>query len=512
MKLPLDATLANIRQTLRTRSGLDAAELDRLAVALAFLPDEAEGDDASMSAGPPVAAAVDWDAVDRFDDGPIFTPLLTLLQGPCDAEGQTAGLQGLLRRGYLRLQRRFRSCGQDWTRTLAGLLERAPASMGAVGAAEGRVLPIEVEIGAPVGASQGEPISWVINREADRQNNANARLAGAPGSGKSQFLLHLLAQIADASADTGFIFFDYKGDLATNRAFVERTGATIIDAQHEPVPVNPFQLPDGMSTRLAPRGFAEVFQSVSPNIGPVQLELLTQAMEQAYDAAADGDATYPTLAQVHEAVTAIYAREGRNADSVTANLRSLAELGLFAERSQFSFGQIFGARWVIDLSGLGTLRDFVAFVLLQFLSQAVVGLADAPFDRNHKTRALRGIVAVDEAHYYLRGRCGPLLQLIRVGRSKGVPVFLSSQSLEDFRHYTELNEFLPNSFLLRHGIVQDARTVAGALGLSSMTVARRVAERAAALEQFEAFTPLTVQGEEAPAAVKLIPFFESVHP
>ena len=276
MKLPLDATLANIRQTLRTRSGLDAAELDRLAVALAFLPDEAEGDDASMSAGPPVAAAVDWDAVDRFDDGPIFTPLLTLLQGPCDAEGQTAGLQGLLRRGYLRLQRRFRSCGQDWTRTLAGLLERAPASMGAVGAAEGRVLPIEVEIGAPVGASQGEPISWVINREADRQNNANARLAGAPGSGKSQFLLHLLAQIADASADTGFILFDYKGDLATNRAFVERTGATIIDAQHEPVPVNPFQLPDGMSTRLAPRGFAEVFQSVSPNIGPVQLELLTQ--------------------------------------------------------------------------------------------------------------------------------------------------------------------------------------------------------------------------------------------
>ena len=102
---------------------------------------------------------------------------------------------------------------------------------------------------------------------------------------------------------------------------------------------------------------------------------------------------------------------------------------------------------------------------------------------------MRGIVAIDEAHYYLQAKCRPLLDLIRIGRSKGVPVFLSSQSLEDFRGYTEVNEFLPNTFVFRHGIPPSRKTMAGALHVS-MQEAGQLAGRSTSLEKFQALVTL----------------------
>jgi len=104
-------------------------------------------------------------------------------------------------------------------------------------------------------------------------------------------------------------------------------------------------------------------------------------------------------------------------------------------------------------------------------------------------RQMRGVVAIDEAHYYLKARCRPLLDLIRVGRSKGVPVFLSSQSLEDFRGYTEVNEFLANTFVLKHGVPPEKKIVAGALHVD-LGQAAAYATATTSLEKFQAFVSL----------------------
>ena len=118
---------------------------------------------------------------------------------------------------------------------------------------------------------------------------------------------------------------------------------------------------------------------------------------------------------------------------------------------------------------------------------------------------------MDEAHYYLeRSRCQPLLSLIRIGRSKGTPVFLCSQSLEDFRGATELNELLANTFIMGHGVAPPARGLAGALGIGKQHAAA-VADRVTQLDQFMAYTNLARgDGTLAPAPVRLTPLFEAV--
>jgi hypothetical protein len=359
--------------------------------------------------------------------------------------------------------------------------------------------------------ADGAPIDWKVNHESGRQSSANARLAGAPGTGKSQVLLRLLAQISALDDACGFVLLDYKGDLATNSAFLSRTGARVVRPGTSPVPINPFHLPDGVDVRLAPRSFAEVLTSVVPGMGPVQTLLLTRAMESAYAEAIRKGHGYPALADVAAAVLEVYAAEGRSADSVTAGLNDLAGLGLFAERSEYDHNSLFRSRLVIDLNTLGPLRDFVAFVLVEFLHQAARGLPEARFDGAKKLRELRGIVAVDEAHYYLRRQCRPLLELIRIGRSKGVPVFLSSQSIEDFRTQTELEEFLPTTLLFRHGVSPPGRIVQGSLGLASTALGQRAAERLVTLEQFEVLTGLgDVHASDRTQGARVIPFFEDL--
>jgi DNA helicase HerA-like ATPase len=186
----------------------------------------------------------------------------------------------------------------------------------------------------------------------------------------------------------------------------------------------------------------------------------------------------------------MYDEEGRAEDTLLATVRDLARYRLFADVSERPIDRAFGVRWVIDLAGLQALRTFVGFVLVEFLHQAARALPDAAYDPAAEVRGVRGVVAVDEAHYYFRHRCQPVLDLLRVGRSKGVPVFLSSQSLEDFKRYTELSEFLPNTFVFRHGMPPDARTMAGALH-TDLGEGASAAARTTSLDKFHALAALS---------------------
>lgn len=455
------------REELLRASGLAPDALDRLAVAMAVAAGARIGDGEPLDLSGPLRAAVEvWYGEDGLSTA--------------------SGLRDV---GYAALSDAVRDAG-GWDAWADGWLERdthdTPAEL------------VEVELGVD---AEGQPVCWRLNEE---KSTANVRIAGEPGMGKSQFLLSLLAGVA-ASSDTGFLVLDYKGDLATEERFCTASGARVIRLDTEPLPINPFQLPAGANAKLVPRSYAQVFAQVAPGIGAVQIDLLTQAMKRAFVAARGGT---PTLQQVRDAVLAVYAEEGRGVDSVVSALRDLVDLGLFAEQSAADHEGLLRQRWILDLSRLGALRDFVAFVVLQFLAEAAQALPDTAFDPRLQARVLRGLVVVDEAHAYLSRRCAPLLRLVRMGRSKGIPVVLASQSLEDFRQHTELAELMPNTFLLRHGAPQDRRRLAGALGIP-VEAARAASDQLTALEQFHALYRLGGQPRGGPRRVRLHPYFEA---
>lgn len=476
------------RSQLKDAARTDGIELDRLAISLSVAAGRIDDDSGTLDAAD--GARHEVHRLDHFGGREIFRPILCTLAGEeLSSEGLRDVLRRHINRGYDLLFRSFEACSKDWEATLRRLSPKAPA-VGASGL-DAAVVSIDIEVGRDT--SDDEVVRWAFNREGGGQTNSNVRIAGMPGVGKSQVLLNLLCSINERDEDTGFVLFDYKGDLAPNEEFLRATGARVLSPGDEAIPINPFQLPDNANVMLAPRTFAETFRVLSPRIGPVQENRLVRAMERCYARLAvpenEEQRSYPTLVEIVRAVEEIYEEEDCAEDSVLSVLRDLTRYNLFADHCDRPLADIFSARWVIDLASLQALRNFVAFVVMEFLHQVARSLPDSAFDPSTDRRQTRGIVAVDEAHYYLKERCQPLLDLIRIGRSKGLPVFLSSQSLEDFRGYTEVNEFLPNTFIFRHGLPPDRRTMAGALHVG-LGEADQLATRTTSLEKFEALVTL----------------------
>lgn len=467
--------LARARARVAAALGVSEGVLDRVAAALGL----AAGGSSPLTLEPAA------DELDLFDGGAVFAPL--------GFDGGSEALGHLLATGYESLLARIEAAGDDPVAAVVGLIREARSGAGARTATSGAVQ-------VPIGRAGGRDIMFTLNQESGHQTNGNTRITGEQGMGKSQFLLHLLAAAAVRAPGAGFLLLDYKGDLSGEAEFVRACRATVIRPERRPVPINPFDSPPGIDRRLLPAAIAEVVASVGQGIGEVQRKLLRDGVRAAYDAAAPHA---PTSTEISDAVAAVYELEGRSADSVSSLLEQLAELGLFATATELSVDAFLRRRWIVDLSGLQHLRDLVAFVIVGWLSRNIGSVADsALLARGY--RDLRHIVAIDEAHHYVKRRCEPLLELLRIGRSKGVPVMLSSQSLSDFKRFTELEELLPNNFVLRHGRAPDSRTAQGALRLSS-DLARRAGDAITSVPQFHALTAVDPELQLQP--VELHGFF-----
>ncbi len=359
-----------------------------------------------------------------------------------------------------------------------------------------------------------EEVSWVLNREEGQDTAANLRISGTQGKGKSQALLGLLYSMTVSSRNVGFILLDYKGDLSdgeTGDSFLSATGAKLIRPPESPVPVNPFDLPRGSNTELAAEMFSSALASIISQMGGCQQGIVDRALTQAYRDAEMAGLPGPSLKEARDAVRAIYDSERRKDDTVVVALDRLAGKPIFTSRSEIDVVNVFRQRWVVDLSKLGDLRTYVAFILMHFLKQVAESVPDSLFDRKTGTRTIRGVVAVDEAHHYLQtGRKSqPLAQLVRIGRSKGIPVFLSSQSLDDFKGDTAWRELVPNSLLFGHGAPPDVDAMQGALRVDART-AKNLASSCLKLDQFVAYSHHSTDGNGNPVPVRVTPFFERI--
>lgn len=110
-------------------------------------------------------------------------------------------------------------------------------------------------------------------------------------------------------------------------------------------------------------------------------------------------------------------------------------------------------------------------------------------------RTLRTILVIDEAHNYLNQKNIFLQRIIREGRSKGIVVFLASQSPNDYQQdFFNFQEFLEFAFIFQcEGV--SARSVQDILGCNAKT-AKDLLKEIARLEPWQVISRSPQKTEE----------------
>lgn len=296
-------------------------------------------------------------------------------------------------------------------------------------------------------------------------NNPHIAVMGAPGSGKTYFLKHLLKELRrNSKFETHFIIFDYKdGDIAKDKEFVQATKAEVIDLKKRPLPMNIFA-DVGKNTReqrARAERVVELVKNVEANIGKVQednlynaiinafnrlnLNFANEALEEVLDGQnvqSSSEVEFPDFRMIREELERINPRP----DSLTSVLRPLVELNYFAERNQDIYKTWTNRTVVIDLHEIER-KELVCFLVLNQIHKELKKLGPTQVDAITKARKTRIIIVIDEAHYFLanKKRSKVLAEMIRDVRSSGGAVVLASQSPDDYDKdefdYLELIEF-----------------------------------------------------------------------
>jgi len=351
------------------------------------------------------------------------------------------------------------------------------------------IAPLEVDVG--VAEPSGKPVVLGFN-DMHEHPNPHMAIMGKSGAGKTQVLLKILADIRSLSGGrTHFVLFDYKGDISDNEEFVKASGAQVFRLPEDRLPINPFVLPDydERTIAMAARAKSESFASAQTRLGVVQKGRLTDAIIEAYEHRRAAAERYPDLQEVLQIVETRYEAEKRKPDSLIEVLRDLARFDLFWEHgnSQPILDSMITHTTIVDLSGLEMLRELVAYMVIEQLYREMNSLPDSAIAGRY--REIRTVLVIDEAHHYLGQQNIFLQRVVREGRSKGVAVFLASQSPNDYVprgdefNYLEHIEF-PLVFTSDAMSSRAAREILGC----SQGVAGTLPTEVARLEPFEFLT------------------------
>jgi hypothetical protein len=146
------------------------------------------------------------------------------------------------------------------------------------------------------------------------------------------------------------------------------------------------------------------------------------------------------ITTIRDELTTMYAsRPARSRGNVlTATFNELTQWKLFEPK--LPPADFFRQSWIIDVHGAEeSAQRLIVFLVLDALYAHFKALPDSAMDlQGH--RALRLILVVDEARRVLSYGQPSLISLVRESRSKGMSVFLVSQSPEDYE--TDEEDFL----------------------------------------------------------------------
>jgi len=320
--------------------------------------------------------------------------------------------------------------------------------------------------------------------EFNRQTTNYLAVTGKPGSGKTQFVKDLLAQIRlQSEFKVNFVFFDYaKGDVADDVDFVAATQAEVVRLPNESLPLNPFSrvnVNSETNVKVAVQEFADLIRDVEKRLGTVQAQLLYDAILRGFEAMRGENPPFPDFEIIKQEIEYDYTANKRKLDTLTEVMRQLTDFEIFARRDNPNLWQNLADKTVIiDLHGLTVLRELTVCLVLTALYRELMAMPDSNVADG--IREMRTIIVIDEAHHFLKDkkRNAILERLIREIRSKGASVFLMSKSPDDYDQdnfdFTELLEFI---FLLQSnaGASKFLQNVFGVSAQEAKTLSSEVA-------------------------------------
>jgi DNA sulfur modification protein DndE len=297
-----------------------------------------------------------------------------------------------------------------------------------------------------------QPISAVFN-DISLHNNAHIAVAGESGSGKTQFALSLLRQVADVSGgQLNFLYLDFKGlkkdDLPFYKPFFDATRAEFIDVPQTPFPLNPLTFIDNVNEKNKLMGinkFVDIMLSYAPKMGSIQAQRLKEATRDAFNAQKGGG--YPAFRDIAEQLFIV---TGGKPDTLTELIEKLSEYELFAPVTDPN--QSFLNRNIyLSLSGDldRTVRFTATFLTINYIYNTFMNMENAPVENSYQ--ALRYVLLIDEAHVIFKDKKSQdlLEKMLREIRSKGVMVVLLSQGIEEFNQPSfDFSSMCENAFLL----------------------------------------------------------------
>jgi len=348
-------------------------------------------------------------------------------------------------RGILLLAAEWEHCEEEYERFLLQVAERA-GLVKARGArsrktedttgADTILGPIVLTLGDPgTDLTTQKPATWHLN---GRGGSPHVAIMGTLGTGKTRTAMQLIARVHESTSCPVLLFDMAKGDLAADRQLIRALGARVVSAPKESIPLDVLWLPsndEGEITNAAMR-FRESFVRVARSKpGGIQLDFLRDAAQRAYR-----DQLPITINTVSRSLQAVYAENRRKSDAVTSTFNDLTSWRLFEPR--LSPSDFFRQSWIIDVhEAPETAQRFIVFLMLDALYAFSKSLPDSAIDERGN-RELRLTVGIDEARKVLGYGQPSLISLVRESRSKGVSIFLISQSPDDYDQ--EEDNFLEN--------------------------------------------------------------------
>jgi DNA sulfur modification protein DndE len=380
------------------------------------------------------------------DDLPVWVSLIAQHKGaPIDSLRELHSLvSDHWHRGAHQLWEDWKNQGEDFDKFLMLLVARAGVKEGAgaraiddtsVPGLNSRPFPVVVRIGDPgTELNTRKPVEWIANAPGVSPHVA---LMGGTNSGKTHLGLNLLQQIKKQT-NCPIIFFDIaKGDIAEKRELIASLGMRNIVVPSQPVPLNFFAVDesDPENASQVSLAFRDSFERVN-KLGAVQKDILRDAVIEALQG------TPPiTLNEARDAVIRVCEERDTKGGTLLSVLNDLC-VGRSLFMPELSPQEFFSRSWLIDLhSTVDTQQKLVVFLVLDAAKRYFMSLPDAPTDENGH-RGFRAVIAIDEARRVLGYKHPSLSNLIRLARSKGVGIWLMSQSPDDFDQ--EEDNFLEN--------------------------------------------------------------------
>ena len=353
-----------------------------------------------------------------------------------------------------------------------------------------------------------QPRERILDLSDTRLNQMNIGVVGDLGTGKTQLLKSLVAQIACTRASNmgvtpNVLIFDYKKDYSSDE-FVKAVGAKVVKPEH--LPINLFSLVNAQSS-IAPwlsryKFFADVLEKIFPNVGPVQLGNLRDAIKRSYDdaTASGGEPTIYDVAANYEMLVP-------KRDSISSILTDMVDMQLFSPNvgSGQGFDQFLDGVVVLSLNLLGQddrTKNMLVAIMLNMFYERMLKVPKRPYYGNApQRRVIDSFLLVDEADNIMKYQFDVLRKLLLEGREFGMGVILASQYLSHFKvGPSDYREPLLTWFI--HKVPNVTPMELGSLGMEGTLVS--LAERVKSLKLHEClYKTHDIPGE----VIKGLPFF-----